>query len=113
MRQQLTRLLGQIERLETRTAAIAEGLPDWAPEGSQGFIMVASQLRDLASRVSQADDPAWFFPAEFTERAWTEATIVGWQMLESGDYGDAWMLSAQELQKWPAYKYPQRLEQTL
>jgi hypothetical protein len=112
MRQQLTRLLTQIEKLETRTAAIAEGLPEWALEGSAGFVMVASQLSELASRVSQAGDPTWFKPSEFTDRAWTEATTLGWKMLESENYGDAWILAVQELARWPEYRYLKQVEQT-
>lgn len=111
MRQQLTRMLGQIERLEVRTAEIQEGIPPWAMEGTPGFLMIVGHLRDLASRVSQADDPEWVLPSEFSDRAWHEATVFGWEMIDSGGYGEAFVLGVQELQKWPKYQSPKLVEQ--
>lgn len=111
MRQQLTRMLSQIERLEVRTAEIQEGIPSWAMEGTVGHDMIVSHLRDLASRVSQAGDPTWFRPNEFTEAAWHEATVFGWEMIDSGGYGEAFVLGVQELQKWPKYQSPKLVEQ--
>jgi hypothetical protein len=106
MQQRLTRLLRQIERLEARRTETETDLPAWADRDGQGFLMIKLNLRELAARVSQAADPEWFEPAEYSEQAWREATKLYWAMLESGGYREASMLAQAELAKWPRYRYP-------
>jgi hypothetical protein len=107
MQQRLTRLLTQISRLEARRAEAETALPAWAAKGTQGFMMVTVYLKDLLARISQANDPDWYWvnPAEPIEQAWREAAALCRAMLSSDCYGDALQLANAELDKYPAYRY--------
>jgi hypothetical protein len=107
MQQKLTRLRSQIERLEARMAEAETALPAWAAKGTQGFLMIAVHLRDLLARISQANDPDWYWfnPAEPIEQAWREAAELCRAMLASDCYGDALQLANAALDKYPPYRY--------
>jgi hypothetical protein len=105
MQQKLTRLRSQIERLQARMTEADTALPAWAARDGQGFLMIKIRLRELAARVTQASDPEWFEPSEYSEQAWREATKLYWAMIGSGGYGEASMLAQAELAKYPPYRY--------
>jgi hypothetical protein len=66
-------------------------------------------LDQLRARISQANNPAWFHPAEPTRNAKVKAAQLGLAMLATNSYADASTLAREELAKWPRYRYPHQI----
>jgi hypothetical protein len=94
----------QRARLDAHIAEKVNRTPAWRKH-PQGIPMLRVVMADMLARVSQADDPTWFEPADPTVRAEDEAVKLAWAMNAVDTYAEASVIAIKMLGEWPKYKY--------
>jgi hypothetical protein len=94
----------QRSRLDAHIAEKVNRTPAWVKH-PRGVPMLRVVMADMLARVSQADDPNWFEPADPTVRAEDETVKMAWAMNAVDTYAEASMVAMKMLGEWQVYRY--------
>jgi hypothetical protein len=87
-------------------------LPEWAPKGSQGHLMICRAVRTLGMRVCQAHDPCWLEPMAMLPEAERAMGRLALRMIRAVSYDEAQAIGEAELAQWVPYRYGPRHQTT-